>query len=59
MILWDANPPSSQFSGLQNKVALPCPNNLSLDLLACCAVNSASLQLVTQLEGNYNDTGKR
>lgn len=59
MILWDVNPPPSQSSGLQNKVALPSPNNLSLDLLACCAVNSASLELVTQLEGNYNNKGKR
>lgn len=41
------SPPSSQFSGFPDKVAVPCPNTLSLDSLACRLVRSMSLGLVT------------
>ena len=36
MVLWDSILPSTQ-------VAVPCPSNLSLDLVACCAATSMSL----------------
>ena len=47
MVLWDTSPPSSRSSGFLNKVAIPYPSNSSLDLLACCAVSSMSLDSVT------------
>ena len=47
MVLWDTSPPSFQYASSLNKVGLPCPNNLSLDLLACCVVSSMSLDSVT------------
>ena len=47
MVLWDMSPPSSWFAGFPNKVAIPCPNNSPLDLLACRAVSSTNLDLVT------------
>ena len=40
--------PSSQFAGFPNKVANPCPNNLSLNLLACCAVSRENLGSVSK-----------
>ena len=49
MVLWDTSPPLSLSAGFPNKVTIPCPNNLSLDLLACRAVGSMSLDSVTQL----------
>ena len=47
MVLWDSSPPSSQSAGFPNKVTIPCPNNLSLDLLTCRAASSTSLESVT------------
>ena len=48
MVVWDMSPPSSQFAGFPDKVAVPCPNTLSLDSLACHLVRSMSLDLVIQ-----------
>ena len=47
MVLWNTSPPSSRSAGFLNKVVIPCPNSLSLDLLVCRAVSSMSLDLVT------------
>ena len=47
MALWDTNPPSSQSAGFLNKGSISCPNNLSLDLLACHVTSSGSLDSVT------------
>ena len=47
MVLWDTSPSSSRSAGFLNKVAIPCPKNSFLDLLACCAASSMSLDLVT------------
>ena len=57
MVLWDISPPSSWPANFLNEVLISCPNDLSLDLLACCAVSSMSLDLVRELpvflgEGN-------
>ena len=41
MALWDTSAPPSQSAGFPNKVTVPCLNNPSLDLLACCAVRWA------------------
>ena len=46
-ILWDVSAPSSWFAGFPNKAAIPCPNNSPLDLLACHAVSSTTLDVVT------------
>ena len=43
MVLWDMSPPPSQALDSLNKVAIPCPDTLSLDLLAYHAVSSVSL----------------
>ena len=40
MVLWDTSPPSSGSVDFSNKVSIPCPNNLSFDLLACREVSS-------------------
>ena len=53
MVLWDTSLPFSQSTGFPNKVAIPCPKNLSLDLLACHAASSMNLDLVT--EQNWSD----
>lgn len=47
MALCDAGPPSSRSADFLNKVTIPCPNNLSLYLLACHVVSSTSLDSVT------------
>ena len=49
MVLWDiyTSLPSSQSTGFQNKISIPCPDTWSLDLLACHAASSRSLDLVT------------
>ena len=47
MVLWDTSPQSSRSAGFLNKVAIPCPNNSSLNLLACRAMSSMSLAWVT------------
>ena len=47
MVLWDTSPPSSWSAGFLNKVAIPCPNTLSLDLLTCRGVSSRKLNSVT------------
>ena len=43
----DKSPPSSGFAGIMNKVDIPRPSNPFLDLLACCAASSKSLDKVT------------
>ena len=50
MVLWDTSPPSSQSAGFLRKVAIPCLNTSSLDVLSCHAASSMSLDLVIQLE---------
>lgn len=40
---------SSQSAGFLNKVSIPCPNNLSLNLSACGAASCMSVGLVTAL----------
>ena len=47
MALCDAGPPSSRSADFLNKVAIPCPNKLSLYLLACRVASSMSLDSVT------------
>lgn len=47
MLLGGSSPPSSWFTGFINKVAIPCPNNPSLDGLAYNAASSRSLVSVT------------
>ena len=47
MALCDAGLPSSRSADFLNKVTIPCPNNLSLYLLACHVVSSMSLDSVT------------
>ena len=47
MVLWDTSTPSFQCAGLPNKYTIPCSNASSLDLLACHAVSSRSLDSVT------------
>lgn len=47
MVLWDTGPPSSGSAGFLNRVTIPCPNNLSLSLLACHVVSTMNLVLVT------------
>ena len=43
MALWDSSPPSSGSVDFSKKLSVPCPNNLSFDLLACCVVSSTNL----------------
>ena len=50
MILWDTSLPSSRSAGFLNKVAISCLNTLFLDLLACHALISMSLDSVTLRE---------
>ena len=47
-LFWDISLPSSQSAGFPNKRHIPCFNILSLELMACHAVNRASLDLVTR-----------
>ena len=47
MFLWDTSSPSSPSAGFLNWVSIPCLNNSSLYLLACCAVSSVSWGSVT------------
>ena len=47
MVLCDTSLTSSWSVGFPNKVTVPCPSNLSLDLLGCCAVSSTNLDSVT------------
>ena len=48
VVLWETSPPSSRSAGFLNKVTIPCPNTSSLDVLACHAVNSISLDSVAE-----------
>ena len=57
MVLWDASPLSSQSTDFVNKVTIPCPMTSSLDLLACCAVSSTSLDSVTVAWKAYWEPG--
>jgi len=50
MVLWDTTLPSYSSSDFQNKPTIPCPNNSSVYLLACCAAN---LNLVIQGRGTF------
>lgn len=45
MVLWDTSPTSLQSAGFPNKVAIPCPNNLFLDLLTCHTGEQYKLKL--------------
>ena len=46
--LWDTSPPYSQSVGFPNKVAIPCPNSLSINFLSCSwALNSYYLYKTT------------
>lgn len=47
MVLRDMRPSSTQSVSFTNNVTIPCPNNLSLDLLSCCVVNRMSLDSMT------------
>ena len=53
MVLWDTSSPPSRFTGFPTKVAIPCPNNSSLDLLACCASSNIRLDSVTVVLVSY------
>jgi len=46
MVLWDSDPPFSWSAGFPNKVTVPCPSNLSLDLSACGGASSSNLDSV-------------
>ena len=48
MALWENSPPSPLSADFPNKVAISCPNNSLLNLLACCMMSSMSLGSVTQ-----------
>ena len=50
MVLWDTSLPSSWFATFLNKIAIPCPNTLSLYLFACCEVRGMNLDLVALME---------
>ena len=49
MILWDCSPTSSRSAGFPNKVAIPRPNNSSLDLLACRVASRSHVVLPIDL----------
>lgn len=57
MVLRGMSPPSSWATDFLNKVAIPCPNNPSLDLLAWHEASSMTLALVTRWEGGEIDGG--
>ena len=46
MVFWGTGPPSSWSAGFLNKVVILCRNNFSLDLVACHAASSMSLDSV-------------
>ena len=46
-VFGDNSPPSSWSAGFLNKVAIPCLNTLSLNLLGCRAASRVSLDSVT------------
>ena len=47
MVLWETSSPSSLSAGFLNKVSVPCPISSSLNLSACRAASSTSLELAT------------
>lgn len=47
-LFWDVSLPSSRSAGFPNERHIPCFNILSLELMACHAVNRASWTLVTR-----------
>jgi len=47
IVLWNTSQPSSQSGGFLNKVVIPCPQNSSLNLLACHIAISTSSDSVT------------
>lgn len=47
MDLWDSSPPSSLPADFLNKITIPSPSSLFLNWLACHALSSMSLGLVT------------
>ena len=48
LVLWDISPPYSLSAGFSSKLAIPCPNDSSLNLLACHDVSRTSLDSVTE-----------
>ena len=56
---WDASLPFSLSAGFPNKIAIPCPNMLPLDLLARCMVSSMSLDSVQFLVTQKCDPTRR
>ena len=48
MVLWDTSPPSSWSAGFPNEVAIPCPNNRSLNSLVCHAASRKCLDSVAR-----------
>ena len=58
MVLWDTSPSSSRSAGFPNKVTIPCHNNPSLKLLACCAASRTTLDLVTMTPYCLQDRGQ-
>ena len=59
MVLWDVRSPSFWSAGFPNKIAIPCPNMLPLDLLARCMVSSMSLDSVQFLVTQKCDPTRR
>ena len=53
IVLWDSSPPFFLSAGFLNKVAIPWPNNLSLNLLSCLG-SSTSLDSVTQVPNSIH-----
>ena len=49
LVLWDISPPYSLSAGFSSKLAIPCPNDSSLNLLACHEVSSMCLNSVTDI----------
>ena len=48
MVLWDTSLSPSWSVGFQNKVAIPCPYNSSLDLVAFQVASCMSLRSITK-----------
>ena len=58
MVLWDTSPPSSWSVGFLYKVAAPCLNTSSLDLLDCYVASSMCLDSVTTTHDNMGEAHK-
>ena len=55
MVLWDTSLPSPRSAGFLNKVSIPCPHTLSLDILTCYEASSMSLGSVTGIVPGNKD----